>query len=1017
MASVTECLSQIQNLTRKNLEILQSINDSFFTKQNHLQVNVGDASYVIPSFISLENKLNMLEENFNNLINSPSTGEAYFHVNGNTKAIEVKKYNDSPNSIILNEVDTFKYNKNDIFKDFLTPVPYINFKLMDLPNDIVSVNVKKIIPINTELINTYKSLLGDDSKSSISYKYSDIYKILSLYKEDIDYIEYDVVKKLPIRKTIGGGVYIIEDIKSDVIDTDLNNYITLKLKSDVSDEYISKLTYRLFDETIEKPLSIGDELVTFDGTGKMEIVDLYPNTNTIKVRVLNGDFLNLVGTNQYTGEVSDLSKIKFFSPINFDEDKNINIPLEEDRYLFIAIAPLNDRMNIQSGWGTGVIIDTYSLKDEYGVSFDNYYNENVKNIGDILFEITSMMDNTLTKFTDVEFNNMTTISPNIDVSDLSVVRINNHLNNSTTVKNIKSLYSQKKRYNAELSEIQIKIDDINKQLSTISFDDTSNLRSGYVSQLSEYNNKKNELVTSITKIIDEISKTANDSEVPIENAKYRIRGFFDYESFIIKSGLTYLTNHINGIKVQYRYKTVDQEQGNAISMNKGFIFSDWNDMDSFILKKEPSYINGYKFSLPKNNSTVNEPSFNQIDIPISQGETVDIRLKVLYDFGYPFIETSSDWSDIVNIKFPDEYLKDIQILDIISENNNDIETNRFNNILNEKGVTSHITDELIDQDITYYHKPDNIASGFYTNERRVIPLKTKLEEMNNSINNILSEIGGGGSDSLSINIMNGDNITNILPWENNAVVVEPYYNLNGLNDTKVGVYEKDEHGVVSTILNIVINNISNVPIKLYPLFPGNKNNILNNIKSVKFDINDYCIKGNTEQGIWIRSQYNNDGDDEFNLQTCNQFITFRMNDPYGIDTFYNNDSEFDWRSNKLSSLKDKVSILGSDVYGACMYPYIKDKNALCLSSGITNNFIILQPNQEIIIPILYEYKLEKDSEISKTLSFDLRTSLYNDPINYMFTVTSKYNSNTIEMLSMTNRKHKNLYKYHSTIVK
>ena len=88
-----------QDLTKKNLEILKGINDSFFTKQNHLSVNIGEDKFVIPSFISLENKINALEENFTNLINSPKQGEAYFNLNGNHRAIEVKSYTQTPNII------------------------------------------------------------------------------------------------------------------------------------------------------------------------------------------------------------------------------------------------------------------------------------------------------------------------------------------------------------------------------------------------------------------------------------------------------------------------------------------------------------------------------------------------------------------------------------------------------------------------------------------------------------------------------------------------------------------------------------------------------------------------------------------------------------------------------------------------------------------------------------------------------------------------------------------------------
>ena len=81
-------------------------------------------------------------------------------------------------------------------------------------------------------------------------------------------------------------------------------------------QYNGSLTYKAFNETIEKPLSVGDQLITFDGCGKMEITEIHSNTNTIVVRVMNGDFLNLIGVDQYdySKGISDLSKIKFFSP-------------------------------------------------------------------------------------------------------------------------------------------------------------------------------------------------------------------------------------------------------------------------------------------------------------------------------------------------------------------------------------------------------------------------------------------------------------------------------------------------------------------------------------------------------------------------------------------------------------------------------------------------------------------------------------------------------------------------------
>ena len=42
--------------------------------------------------------------------------------------------------------------------------------------------------------------------------------------------------------------------------------------------------------------------------------------------------------------------------------------------------------------------------------------------------------------------------------------------------------------------------------------------------------------------------------------------------------------------------------------------------------------------------------------------------------------------------------------------------------------------------------------------------------------------------------------------------------------------------------------------------------------------------------------------------------------------------------------------------------------------------------------------------ITKTMSFDIRTSLYNDPINYTFTINAKKTSTTQDKLIYTNRR-------------
>lgn len=1020
MGNIAEYLSQIQTLTQKNLEILQALNDSFFTKREHLTVSVNGAKYVIPSFIALENKINSLQENFNNLVYAPKTGEATFQFDGNSRSIEVKGYTCTPNRLLLdvNSIAGFSVEQNDILKDFLTPNPYIKFDLQALPNDITKVVVRKVALKSDVLKSIAKTQLGSASENEseknimMNYEWSDLWKILSEQREDVDYTMYDTIRSLPIRSNIGSGEYVIKSIDKDITDEALDEYITLTLDRD--------LKYTLFDETIEKYLTIGDCLVTYDDSAKMEITSINPAARQLTVRVLNGDYLNLVPDAGDETNVSTYSKLKFFSPVDYDKDKYLNVSLEEDQYVFIFIAALNDRLNVQAPWGRGVLLDTYSIPmidDAKHRTFKNYYDEYVRNVGDILYEVSSVMSNTIMKYSKDEFDRFSQYKPYVDPNRLQVVQINTHLNNSTTVKNIRALYSQKQEYVKELGEVQAKIAEINQTLSELAFTDTTGVRDTYTAQLSQYNARKNELTTSLTKIIQEISTTANDSVVPLENAKYHIRGYFkwnDTDDVVLNE----FKNHIHGIKVQYRYKTVDSEVGTARSIDKEFIFSDWNDMPSFKLQKNPTYEDGYQFEYPQHNGTqdngsVNEPSFNQIDIPISQGETVDIRLKVVWDFGYPFIESTSDWSDITNIAFPDELLKDVQVLQIVEENNNDIETNRFENILREDGVLPHVEDKIVDQDVTYFHKPENISSGFYTSERRIIPLRDKLQSIDAAIQNLDAIINGTNNNNLQVSIIIDGEETIIKPDQKNVIQLPPYSETE-----EAASADPNAHSMIATIQ---VANTSPFTSFLFSMFPGSRDLTINELKDgvCKFDREDYIMNsvnvnigsyGSYKHdanlcGVWMAYP---DGDSlGWEIQAANQWLTFRVKDAYNGTYFYttddtvastgssSSDSQSVYSSDQLSAMSSKTYWPSGGVdKGMVIYPLLSEASALQLDGDSTYSRLTLASGEAVVVPLNVEY-LVKEGTVTKTISFDLRPSLYSDPTNYVVQFKA-FNADTVQ---------------------
>jgi hypothetical protein len=1014
---VSDYLKQIQQLTDTNLKLLKALNEVFYTDQNHLSVDLGDEGrFVIPSFVSLENKINTLQSNFDNLVNAPATNEAHFTFNGDSRAIEVKRYEQAPAPLVLDNQTRFFHEDNDILKDFLTPVPYLKFNLANIPYDINTVIVRKVAALSETAKSRFMTLLG--YAATVSINWGDVNKMLEDLVEDVDYSLYDTAQKLPVRTGQGSGSYVLREILEEYIDDNLDQHISIRLANDI-DGFQKTLSYLLFDQTIERDLTVGDYLVNWDGHAKFEIEDLNFNTNTLKLKVCYGDYSNLypcTDTVLNPSQISDVSKLRFFSNATLFDDTNVaKVPLEEDQYVFVAIAPLNDRMNIRATWGDGILVNTDKLMTSVttpdgseDVNFREYY-KNCRNIGDILNEISKVMSNTTSSHTNSELNYFMSAKPEIDTDIMKVIYINRHLDDTPTIKNIRALYAQKNSYSAALTEAQNSLSVLENTLSTIDFQDTTGVREQTQNQIDETTKRKNELISSLVKISNEIALAANNSVVPIEDPKYRIRGFFDFVDFantLAQDDHNISPDNIKGILVQYRYRNVQQESGTAQTFvkdsngngivddeDKTFIFSDWNQLNTF-LRPRIRTADG-KYIAEPDNSNKNLPSFNQVDIPITQGETVDVRLRVIYDFGYPFIQMMSDWSDIVTFEFPVEFIKDVSIVSIIEENNNDIETNRFKSILSENGINEHVEDKVLDQDVTFFHKPENISSGFYTAERRIIPLRDKLKTMDDEITRISDEISGEAAEQLQVSVDFDESSIVISPYEVGKVILKSYDTFTAGTSGSVGNYEFD--GTVASLLcNIRLTNTSNHSLKIFPMFIGTDDTVIGpSLINNKFNTQEfYGSEGGataSDSAVWVSQIVS--GSRSLKAQTTNQIITFRTQNPWDGTYYY----KYSYPSSsaagaQLPAKASDIALPTESVDGMTAYPYLIKQDGLKMSFKDTSKYMVMNASDEIVVPVMVQYKFKgTGSQMKKTISFDVRTSLYSDPLTYTFDIEAHKN--------------------------
>lgn len=1082
--TVTEALYQMVDLTKQNLQILQVLNDSFFTKANHLQATINDVTYTVPSYIALENKVNHLQDAFSNLVHMAQSGEAWLHFDGNSKEIRVRGYQTAPNPISIEAPQAFFAEEKPMFKDMLSPQPYLKFDMSGLPDDINKVIVKKIIPYNQELLDDLASLCPNINSTNIDQptcllKYSDIVECRKSTTvpmiKGTDYLEYDTIYDLPVRTVSKSGSYIIDEVISDETNSAIQQIITITIS-----EYTDLVCTGL-DGTDIYNIEVGDYLITWDGSAKLQVIEKLGRQ--LKLLVVSSEYLNLVPTNNIEldpskdlfSQVSDYSKLRYFA---YSKDiRELHVPLEEDQYVYIAVAPLDSKINVQSEWGTGVMVNTDALtKDEKGseTSFRSYYDDNVKNIGDILTELSTLSFNPITGFKESDVNILTTSRPELTNETLQVIQINKHLNDTDTVKNIRSLYSQKKQYQIDLKETQAKIQALTDDLSQVSYDDMSGTRAAYQAQISDLKKQSNTITTAISKIVDDIAIQANNSEVPIEEAKYRIRGYLDVNVFLeaIKENLSdeisieELRNYVIGIQCEYRYKNAEIPSPN-ISAIGDFLFTEWVQYNPPYRERIMTYKNGSyttKFTDVANNdfnSSANEVKFNQIEIPITQGEIVEIRTRVIWGFGYPFATTASAWSPEITMEFPKELIQDVQVTTIIEENNSDIETNRFENILQTAGVNEHIDDKVQDQDVTFFHRPEHISSGFYTEERRVIPLKDKLEDMCNTITEMQDLIEGTTSEALKVNvIING--VSNLIyPTENNIIHLPAQSQISAQAGATTGsAYIKS--GVVYLAGLINITNVTEHSVYLFSAFPGPRDTFIPVLKNSMFDTElVYFDDGDPSQDIlpdnlfgpgiiWPNSTQNitniSFGETRVGplrnkesvtvkltgtttpvtqaprpfLQRGNQWVTFLAINPYdgeplvGINKTDASNPWLPWNEYRNSHSTTTTRSDGKE--GIWIYPISNDQYSLCLDSDSVNTKKVIAPGESLAIPLQIEYKTTQGQTDTNTkLGFLLRNSLFQDPMYYQIQFVASYESTIQDSLNSAKISVDSLTKYNVTV--
>jgi hypothetical protein len=212
-------------------------------------------------------------------------------------------------------------------------------------------------------------------------------------------------------------------------------------------------------------------------------------------------------------------------------------------------------------------------------------------------------------------------------------------------------------------------------------------------------------------------------------------------------------------------------------------------------------------------------NINQLSIPISSGEQVEIRVQAISEAGWPLNPAMSPWSSTITVPFPADLEQAAELSTTLQQSTLDQVQVNFNQQLTSMGLDTHLSSSFVKGDTYYAHSSNAIASGFFNSDGSIIDLFSALQKLQNDYNTLLAlvqQVKG----LLEVTLV--DPAGNIYIISTNSVLAlnSPYY-----QDRVNALPSAEQKGAIFTdIYQLKISNPSATPLQLVSSMPGGVGN-------------------------------------------------------------------------------------------------------------------------------------------------------------------------------------------------
>lgn len=757
-----ENVNKLVKNTNVALESLNALNESMTTTNDTVTMTLpgSDGSintYEIPSFNSIINKLNSTTNTVATFVNGSGIVET---LDGTYRQIKPTPIPIAPSIVGNIEIPTtFEINNNWFFEDFMFPKVIVSLDLknnIDDNSDRVLINrliIDTTIPQNLTFFN--ENFVGN----YISY-----YDTISLLtNNNIKYYEDISTVDLPLTYEEYSGTFNITDINiingNEWIYLDNLDYGVVNSNGIIINNYTLSVNSRLkYNETI------------------YNITDI--NISEKRIRVVASLGVDVPGI----GGVFTFYNEPF-------KNKIVSIGIGFDEANIIFIKGVNENYNLLSNeWSNGIAFYTNDLifNENNNITLTDYYSNNIIDFGKKLIE--EAKEKTITAYSGIIPN-----KPVLNNDYFKVVQINTQINASLDTESIKNTQTQIETTKSNIESLK---NTIAQQKAELVSTTNESARKKIEQQISSNTSTLSIKQVEYNSLIKYLISIAYENSAVLSNPKYRIRGFFPIPDPQIAQDGT--VQNIISFDIAYRYLKLD-DTGTSLntfsyndpSTNQKItgVYTDWNIIHNNVLQKTYDGSLGVYIWTNESVSNGDVVNINQIDIPITKGEKVEIKARSISEAGYPINPLKSDWSDSIIIEFPSNLETSDQVKNILDDATNEQTNILLDQTLSSVGVYTHLSDSI--------PNPNSVNDTYYKHEAKYIAY-------NKTENNIIT----------TINVQ--DAIDNIFNNASGTIsIIDPSsYDADGnLIDASLSY--------MSTTLKQVINELIRVNLKSI-----NKNNLI-----------------------------------------------------------------------------------------------------------------------------------------------------------------------------------------------